>query len=68
MEVIGVSGTRYHITFNGEIYNFIELRRELEEHGYRFKSETDTEVIVAAYDYWGKDALLRFNGMGICYL
>ncbi len=54
---------RYWITYNGEVYNFIELRRELESHGHRFRSETDTEVIAAAYAQWGKDCLLRFNGM-----
>ncbi len=54
---------RWWITYNGEIYNFIELRRELEEMGHRFRSETDTEVIAAAYAEWGKECLLRFNGM-----
>ena len=51
------------ITFNGEIYNFRELRRELEGYGYSFRSETDTEVILAAYRQWGIDAVRRFNGM-----
>jgi asparagine synthase (glutamine-hydrolysing) len=54
---------RYRITFNGEIYNFIELRRELISHGHRFFSETDTEVILAAYAEWGMDCQHRFNGM-----
>jgi asparagine synthase (glutamine-hydrolysing) len=54
---------RYWIVFNGEIYNFIELRAELEQNGYTFVSHTDTEVIMAAYDYWGKDCVTRFNGM-----
>ncbi|MEO6922750.1 MAG: asparagine synthase (glutamine-hydrolyzing), partial [Bryocella sp.] len=54
---------RYALTFNGEIYNYLELRAELQEHGYRFASETDSEVILAAYDFWGKDCLERFNGM-----
>ncbi len=51
------------ITFNGEIYNFLELRRELSEKGYVFRSDSDTEVILAAYRCWGRDCQLRFNGM-----
>ena len=54
---------RYIITFNGEIYNHIELRNELIEQGYSFNSHTDTEVIMAAYDHWGVMCLSRFNGM-----
>jgi len=54
---------RYWIIFNGEIYNHIELREELVLNGYKFKSNTDTEVIMASYDYWGKDCLNKFNGM-----
>ena len=57
------SGGVYRITFNGEVYNFIELRRELESLGHRFRTETDTEVVLAAYAQWGEEALLRFNGM-----
>lgn len=53
----------YVITFNGEIYNYSELRNELEKNGYRFKSHTDTEVIMASYDFWGLDCLNKFNGM-----
>ena len=59
----GANGERYRITFNGEIYNFLELRAELKKKGHVFKSDTDTEVIVAAYIEWGEDCLLRFNGM-----
>ena len=54
---------RYVITFNGEIYNHVELRAELEGMGYQFRSHSDTEVILAAYDAWGPDCLPRFNGM-----
>jgi asparagine synthase (glutamine-hydrolysing) len=50
------------ITHNGEIYNYIELRQELSKEGYSFKTETDTEVILAAYDHWGEDCVKRFNG------
>jgi asparagine synthase (glutamine-hydrolysing) len=51
------------LTFNGEIYNSIELREELAGFGYTFNSDTDSEVILAAYDRWGVDCVERFNGM-----
>lgn len=51
------------ITFNGEIYNYIELKLELKKHGYNFKTDSDTEVILAAYSYWGPDCVSHFNGM-----
>lgn len=51
------------IVFNGEIYNYIEVREELRKLGYKFRSETDTEVILAAYREWGTDCLGKFNGM-----
>lgn len=51
------------ITFNGEIYNYLEIRRELQRLGHRFKSQTDTEVILRSYRQWGTDCLRRFNGM-----
>jgi asparagine synthase (glutamine-hydrolysing) len=51
------------IVFNGEIYNFRELRAELEQLGYGFRSNSDTEVLLAAYDVWGMDCLSRLNGM-----
>lgn len=54
---------RLWITFNGEIYNFLELRQELESAGHRFRSHTDTEVILAAYDQWGIDCVDRLVGM-----
>jgi asparagine synthase (glutamine-hydrolysing) len=51
------------ITYNGEIYNYIELREELVALGHIFNSATDTEVILAAYQQWGVDAFAKFNGM-----
>jgi asparagine synthase (glutamine-hydrolysing) len=56
-------GGRLWITFNGEIYNFRELRLDLEAAGYRFRSQTDTEAILAAYDRWGVECLDRLVGM-----
>jgi asparagine synthase (glutamine-hydrolysing) len=56
-------GGRLWVTFNGEIYNFRELRRQLESKGRVFRSQTDTEVILAAYDEWGLDCVQRFVGM-----
>ena len=56
-------GGRLRITYNGEVYNFKDLRRELEQCGYRFRSQTDTEVILASYDRWGPDCVQRFVGM-----
>ncbi len=54
---------RYVLSFNGEIYNFLELRIELEAAGFRFRSKTDSEVVLHALAHWGTDALLKFNGM-----
>src|SRR2546427_3673628 len=54
---------RYWIVFNGEVYNYIELRAELEKLGHRFSGAGDTEVILAAYAEWGPACLSRFNGM-----
>jgi asparagine synthase (glutamine-hydrolysing) len=54
---------RYTITYNGEIYNYIELRDELYSHGYRFHSKSDTEVILAAYDFWEDECLEKLDGM-----
>ncbi|MFO1128782.1 MAG: asparagine synthase (glutamine-hydrolyzing) [Rhodospirillales bacterium] len=51
------------VVFNGEIYNFPELRRELEEHGHVFRTQCDTEVIIHGYKQWGTDVLNRLNGM-----
>src|SRR3990170_1835307 len=54
---------RYVLSYNGEVYNFRELRSELEARGYWFRSKTDTEVVLNALAAWGVDALKRFNGM-----
>lgn len=50
------------IVFNGEIFNYLELRQELRGRGHAFRTESDTEVIVHAYEQWGEDAFGRFNG------
>ncbi|MBT5925223.1 MAG: asparagine synthase (glutamine-hydrolyzing) [Verrucomicrobia bacterium] len=54
---------RYVLTYNGEIYNFRELRTELEAKGYWFRSKTDSEAVLYSLAEWGTDALLKFNGM-----
>lgn len=54
---------RYAITYNGEIYNFLEIRKELQNKGCAFMSESDTEVVLAAFAEWGEQCLDRFNGM-----
>ena len=54
---------RYSITYNGEIYNYLELKEELKLKGYTFFSSTDTEVILAAYDHWKEECLHQFDGM-----
>lgn len=54
---------RLVLTFNGEIYNYRELRDELAALGARFESSSDSEVLLAAYERWGEDCLRRFNGM-----
>jgi asparagine synthase (glutamine-hydrolysing) len=51
------------VVFNGEIYNFADVRQELEQFGHRFRTHTDTEVIVHAYEQWGDAAVERFRGM-----
>lgn len=57
------SEQRYWITFNGEVYNYREIRKELEQLGYRFRTDTDTEVIINSYKQWGTDCQHKFNGM-----
>ncbi|HYV98866.1 MAG TPA: asparagine synthase (glutamine-hydrolyzing) [Gemmatimonadaceae bacterium] len=51
------------ITYNGELYNYIEVRRELAGHGIAFRTASDTEVLLEAYKHWGRECLSRFNGM-----
>lgn len=60
---MGTPDGKLWIVFNGEVYNFHELRAELEQSGVSFRSRTDTEVILRAYEAWGADCLKRFNGM-----
>ncbi|UAA39675.1 asparagine synthase (glutamine-hydrolyzing) [Paraneptunicella aestuarii] len=57
------SDHRYVLVYNGEVYNFLELRAELESLGYWFRSQTDSEVVLNAFAEWGCKAFLRFNGM-----
>lgn len=56
-------GGRWAITFNGEIYNYLDLRKDLEAEGESFETESDTEVLLAALIRWGESALQRVNGM-----
>ena len=60
---MGSADNKLWITFNGEIYNYIELRKELEQNGFIFKTKTDTEVIINSYKFWGIECLNKFNGM-----
>ena len=54
---------RYALTYNGEIYNYLEIRKELEAKGYRFKTDCDTEVLTNAFQEWQLDCLPKLNGM-----
>ncbi len=60
---MGNEGGSLQIVFNGEIYNYREIREELSVAGHRFASASDTEVILHAYEEWGRGCLARFNGM-----
>ncbi len=53
---------RYYLSYNGEVYNYIELRKELKSLGYRFLTDSDTEVVLQSWRAWGRDCLSRFNG------
>ncbi len=55
--------SRYVITFNGEIYNYVELKKELESLGYKFNNSSDTEVILAGYSHWKEEVVHKLNGM-----
>ena len=54
---------RFSLVFNGEIYNYLEIRNELEEEAIHFKTSSDTEVLLQAYIHWGENCLDKFNGM-----
>jgi len=60
---MALHNSRLWITYNGEIYNYIELRKELEKKGNVFLTQSDTEVALSAYKQWGVDCFKRFNGM-----
>ncbi len=63
VQPISYADGRYMMVFNGEIYNFLEIRNELLKRGYTFNSDCDSEVIMAAYMEWGSDCLDKMNGM-----
>lgn len=54
---------RYALTFNGEIYNYVELRKELQDHGYEFRTSGDSETIVVGYHHWGEEVVEHLRGM-----
>ena len=60
---MGYADGRVQVSFNGEIYNYRELRAELEARGHTFRTDTDTEVLLAAFAEWGTDCLARLNGI-----
>ncbi len=60
--MVSMSG-RYVVSFNGEIYNHDKLRLELISSGFSFRSASDTEVLLVAFEKWGKDAISKLNGM-----
>ena len=58
-----ISKSKLNMVFNGEIYNYIEVREELKKNGYTFSTQSDSEVILAAYNCWGRECVHKFNGM-----
>jgi asparagine synthase (glutamine-hydrolysing) len=60
---MSIDGGNFTIVYNGEIYNYLEIRKELEAEGVRFESHSDTEVLLSAYARWGRNCLDKFNGM-----
>ena len=60
---MATSDGRFVLVYNGEVYNYTELRSELQARGHKFKSQTDSEVVLEAWAEWGSDAVLRLNGM-----
>jgi len=60
---MALSDGKYWMTYNGEVYNYLELKKELEAEGVQFISTSDTEVVLQAYRTWGVDCLEKFNGM-----
>ena len=63
IDCILINDGKISITFNGEIYNFLEVRKELEQKGYKLISHSDTEVILFSYLEWGEKCIEKFNGM-----
>ncbi len=63
MQPMSDSDQSVWISFNGEVYNFQEIKQELQQKGYEFLTHTDTEVLIYAYKEWGIDCVLKFNGM-----
>ena len=54
---------RYVLSYNGEVYNYLELRSELKQLGHQFSSKTDSEVVLNSWTEWGEKCVKRFNGM-----
>ena len=54
---------RLYISYNGEIYNYLEIRKNLKSYGYTFQTNSDTEVLIKAWDKWGEECLKKFDGM-----
>ncbi len=54
---------RFHLVYNGEIYNYLEIKKELITLGYKFRTQSDTEVLLTSYIAWGEECVNRFNGM-----